>query len=352
MIFYDFFSGCGGTSQGMREAGLTIKLGIDFDRDSASTYRKNFPRARFIEGDIRKLRPKDIESYVSTSSRRRPIVFGACAPCQPFSKQRRNDGQSDERKDLLGEFHRFVRSYLPEYVFIENVPGLQAVDDNEGPFARFLALLTRLGYWHAHQIVIASHYGVPQHRRRLVLIASRLGPIEFPKPTHGPNSARKKLPSVWEAIRHLPPIAAGEIHPHIPNHQAANLSELNLRRIKATRVGGSRADWPETLVLDCHRAYDGHTDVYGRMAKNTPSSALTTRCISLSNGRFGHPTQHRAISVREAACLQNFPMSFEFLGSLQSTGRQVGNAVPVAMAKVFGAAIGRHYIDYRKKLKR
>lgn len=348
MIFYDFFSGCGGTSQGMREAGLTIKLGIDFDRDSASTYRKNFPRARFIEGDIRNLRPKDIESYVSTSSRRRPIVFGACAPCQPFSKQRRNDGQSDERKDLLGEFHRFVRSYLPEYVFIENVPGLQAVDDNEGPFARFLALLTRLGYWHAHQIVIASHYGVPQHRRRLVLIASRLGPIEFPKPTHGPNSARKKLPSVWEAIGHLPAISAGEIHPSIPNHQSANLSELNLRRIKATRVGGSRSDWPEALVLDCHRAYDGHTDVYGRMAKNAPSSALTTRCISLSNGRFGHPTQHRAISVREAACLQNFPMNFEFLGSLQSTGRQVGNAVPVAMAKVFGEAIGKHYRAYRK----
>src|ERR1700675_2872815 len=123
MIFYDFFSGCGGTSQGMREAGLTIKLGIDFERD------------------FRLLKVKDIAPHVSSSARRRPIVFGACAPCQPFSKQRRPNRKVDARKDLLREFHRFVRAYLPEYVFIENVPGLQSVDDKEGPFARFLQLL-------------------------------------------------------------------------------------------------------------------------------------------------------------------------------------------------------------------
>lgn len=352
MIFYDFFSGCGGTSQGMREAGLSIKLGIDLDGDSANTYRKNFPTARFLQRDIRELRVRDIKPFISDSERRRPIVFGACAPCQPFSRHRRGMADGDERKDLLGEFHRFVRCYLPEYVFIENVPGLQSIDDQSGPFARFLRLLTRLGYWHAHQIVVASHYGVPQHRRRLVLIASRLGPIDFPKPTHGPNGRRKKLPSVWEAIGHLPAIAAGEIHPKIPNHQAARLSDLNLKRIKATKSGGKRSDWPDELKLDCHRVYDGHTDVYGRMAKDLPSSALTTRCISLSNGRFGHPVQHRAISVREAACLQNFPMDFEFTGSLISTARQVGNAVPVAMAKVFGEALEKHYREHRKSARR
>jgi DNA (cytosine-5)-methyltransferase 1 len=352
MIFYDFFSGCGGTSQGMREAGLTIKLGIDFDRDSAKTYRKNFPAARFIERDIRLLKVKDIAPHVSSSARRRPVVFGACAPCQPFSKQRRPNRKVDARKDLLREFHRFVRAYLPEYVFIENVPGLQSVDDKEGPFAQFLKLLTRLGYWHAHQVVLASHYGVPQHRRRLVLIASRLGPISFPKPTHGPKTNRKKLPSVWDAIRHLPAIPAGGIHPTVLNHRAAGLSEVNLLRIKATRAGSTRKNWPEELVLECHKDHDGHSDVYGRMVKNAPSSALTTRCISLSNGRFGHPVQHRAISVREAACLQNFPMNFEFLGNLESMGRQVGNAVPVAMARVFGKAIDRHYRKYQKEKRR
>lgn len=137
MIFYDFFSGCGGTSQGMREAGLTIKLGIDLDRDSARTYKKNFPRACFLERDIRRLRATDLEPYVSSSTRRRPIVFGACAPCQPFSRQRRSDGQRDARKDLLGEIHRFVRSFRPEYVFLENVPGLQSVDAKEGPLRAF-----------------------------------------------------------------------------------------------------------------------------------------------------------------------------------------------------------------------
>jgi DNA (cytosine-5)-methyltransferase 1 len=155
MIFYDFFSGCGGTSQGMREAGLTIKLGIDCDRDSAKTYRKNFPAARFRR-DIRLLKVKDIEPHVSSSARRRPIVFGACAPCQPFSKQRRGNRRDDIRKDLLREFHRFVRTYLPECVFIENVPGLQAVDDQAGPFAQFLKLL--MGEWsRTHRPPLSRH---------------------------------------------------------------------------------------------------------------------------------------------------------------------------------------------------
>jgi predicted XRE-type DNA-binding protein len=133
---------------------------MDFDRDSARTYRKNFPAARFIERDIRQLKVKDIAPHVSSSKRRRPIVFGACAPCQPFSKQRRSDRRVDARKNLLGEFHRFVRAYLPEYVFIENVPGLQSVDDKEGPFARFLQLL--IADRKLTQIKAGEVLGIPQ----------------------------------------------------------------------------------------------------------------------------------------------------------------------------------------------
>lgn len=347
MDYYDFFSGCGGTSQGMREAGLTIRVGIDLDLDAATTYQANFPEAAFLKRDIRRLRIKDLAPYVPTK-KGVPKLFGACAPCQPFSKQRQDRKGHDGRKDLLREFHRFVKFYLPEYVFIENVPGLQSIDDAQGPFARFLKLLTKLGYWHCHKVIYACHYGVPQRRRRLVLIASRLGPISFPKPTHGPNTNTASLPTVWEAIGHLPRIKAGQSHPKISNHQAANLSDLNLKRIRATKCGGTRAHWPVDLTLECHENHTGHTDVYGRMAKNLPSAALTTRCISLSNGRFGHPTQHRAISVREAACLQTFPMDFEFSGSLTSMSRQVGNAVPVVMARVFGKAIRRHYRRYKK----
>ena len=209
MDFFDFFSGCGGTSQGMREAGLRVRLGIDLDADAAKTYRANFPQAAFMQRDIRRLRVKDISPHVA-EGRKRPMLFGACAPCQPFSKQGRTGKRQDARKDLLHEFHRFVRAYKPEYVFIENVPGLQSIDDRHGPFAKFLRLLTRLGYWYRYDVIYACHYGVPQRRRRLVLIASRLGPISFPKPTHGPSAKNKKLPTVWKAIRHLPPIKAGQ----------------------------------------------------------------------------------------------------------------------------------------------
>jgi DNA (cytosine-5)-methyltransferase 1 len=335
----------------MREAGLRVRLGIDVDADAAKTYQENFPRAKFIRRDIRKLRTIELASHVNDNVIRPPVVFGACAPCQPFSKHRHRQAKQDARKDLLQEFHRFVRSYRPEYVFIENVPGLQSVDDTRGPLAKFLRLLSRLGYWYSHKVISACDYGVPQRRRRLVLIASRLGPISFPSPTHGPV-AKKALPTVWEAIRHLPPIKAGQSHSKVANHRAAGLSELNLRRIKATKSGGTRARWPTDLVLDCHENHIGHTDVYGRMAKDLPSAALTTRCISLSNGRFGHPTQHRAISVREAACLQTFPMDFEFFGNMESMSRQVGNAVPVAMAKVFGKAIQSHYRRHKTKASR
>jgi DNA (cytosine-5)-methyltransferase 1 len=195
----------------MREAGLRVRLGIDVDADAAKTYQENFPRAKFIRRDIRKLRTIELASHVNDNVIRPPVVFGACAPCQPFSKHRHRQAKQDARKDLLQEFHRFVRSYRPEYVFIENVPGLQSVDDTRGPLAKFLRLLSRLGYWYSHKVISACDYGVPQRRRRLVLIASRLGPISFPSPTHGPV-AKKALPTVWEAIRHLPPIKAGQSH--------------------------------------------------------------------------------------------------------------------------------------------
>jgi DNA (cytosine-5)-methyltransferase 1 len=231
----------------------------------------------------------------------------------------------------LREFHRFVRAYKPEYLFVENVPELHAEDNLKGPFAEFLELLDGLNYSYAYKTVMAYHYGVPQSRRRLILIASRLGEIDFPCETHGPNAKNKKLPTVWESISKLPRLKAGEAHPKIANHRAANLSPLNLKRIAATPRGGGRTKWPKRLQLECHKNHDGHTDVYGRMEKYKPATALTTRCNSLSNGRFGHPTQNRAISLREAACLQTFPMTFEFQGNLASVARQIGNAVPVEL---------------------
>ena len=347
--FYDLFSGCGGTSRGMQDAGMTVRFGLDFDPDAKMTYEANYKKAKFICKDIRLVSAEDVAPYIKRRYGR-PLLFGACAPCQPFSKQNRTKSVDDGRRSLLGEFHRFVEAYLPEYIFIENVPGLQTVPKRNGPFAEFIRLLKDLNYCFDHGIVMAYHYGVPQSRRRLVLLGSRLGPIAIPPPTHGPGTDHLDFPTVWEWISHLPPIEAGETHAQIANHRAAKLSPLNLRRIAVTPVGGDRRAWPQELGLPCHQNHTGHTDVYGRMPKDQPSAALTTRCISLSNGRFGHPTQNRAISVREAACIQTFPMDFIFHGNLNSMARQVGNALPVAMAKVFGDWFIRHYL-FHKKLK-
>lgn len=327
----------------MQDAGLSVRFGLDMDADARDSFKANFPRAEFLCQDIRSLSSSDVAPYICRRNHR-PLLFGACAPCQPFSKQIHGAAENDSRRNLLTEFHRFVETYLPEYVFVENVPGLQTVETHEGPFADFINLLRDLKYFFSYKVVMAYHYGVPQSRRRLVLLASQLGPICIPPATHGLGTSNPNIPKAWDWISHLPAIHAGETHARVPNHRAARLSPLNLRRIAATPVGGDRRDWPEALELNCHKEHSGHTDVYGRMIKNQPSAALTTRCISLSNGRFGHPTQHRAISVREAACIQTFPMDFIFHGSLNSMARQVGNAVPVLMAKVIGEFIVRHHL--------
>lgn len=332
----DFFSGCGGTSAGLRRAGAEIVLGIDCDEDARRTFSANFPTAGFLQRDIRKLRTSALAPYLGKQDNAK-WLFSACAPCQPFSRQRTDRRDHDERAPLLWELIRFVRRYRPSYVFVENVPGLQSLSQQLGPFDRFVKALRRFGYNVQDAIVEARTFGVPQRRARLVLMASLASEVAAPAATHGPGTKHAKFSTVWEWIGHLPPIKAGETHPSVPNHRAMKLEPLNLKRIQATPEGGSRTDWPPHLRLRCHRGgYRGHSDVYGRMRKEMPASGLTTRCLSLSNGRFGHPTQDRAISVREAACLQTFPADFVFCGTLESMARQIGNAVPVLLAERFG----------------
>lgn len=337
----DFFSGCGGTSVGFRAAGMTIAAGIDNDLTSGLTFAKNFPEATFISADIKRLKLEDIQGLI-TQLGDAPLVFSACAPCQPFSKQRRGPRDSDIRTPLLLQLSRFVRRFRPVCIFIENVPGMQRGLDGQAPFQKFQRSIKRIGYHTTAGIVSSAAYGVPQRRLRFVAVASRIGPVSFPTATHGPGKGAN-YSTVREWIAHLPPLAAGEEDPLVPNHRAAKLSALNLQRIQATPEGGGRADWPSHLLPECHsNGYAGHTDVYGRMSWDAPATGLTTRCISYSNGRFGHPTQDRAISAREAASLQTFPEDFVFLGNWEDIGRQVGNAVPVRLATAFGTSIVRH----------
>lgn len=346
-VLVDFFSGCGGTSLGFRMAGMRVLAGVDNDPSSGTTFQKNFPEASFFCKDIRLMRPSEISETIASATGS-PLVFSACAPCQPFSKQRRQEKIDDDRIPLLVEFYKFVESFLPACIFIENVPGMQRGADTESPFQEFRRKIEQKHDYHVSVAVVSSaSYGVPQRRHRLVALASRLAPIEFPPPTHGPGTNQPEYSTVRDWIFDLPEIAAGEEHPTVPNHRASGLSDLNLRRIRATPEGGGRKDWPEELELDCHtNGYKGHSDVYGRMAWDAPATGLTTRCISLSNGRFGHPTQNRAISVREAACLQTFPRDFLFTGNWEAMGRQIGNAVPVLLANQFGLQVIDHINEY------
>ena len=332
----DFFSGCGGTSLGFKESGMSIKCAIDIDKDAIETFKRNIPEATCINIDIRDL---DVEVVKLLIHDTEEVLFSACAPCQPFTKQNTDKKSSDSRINLLAEFSRFVTEIRPHHIFLENVPGLQSTHINkDGPLKDFLDLITKLGYNYELKVIRLSSYGVPQTRRRLVLLASRTKNIIFPKPTHGNKDNLIRYSTVRDWIEQLPHIKAGQKHHKDTEHQAAALSQLNLERIRNTPMGGSRLDWPEHLQLSCHKKYGGHTDVYGRMDWDKPANGLTTRCISYSNGRYGHPEQDRAISLREAGCIQTFPTSYTWFGSLQSKARQIGNAVPPLLSQKMGLA--------------
>ncbi len=335
IVGIDLFCGAGGLTCGLKKAGIDILLGIDKE-DYSKTYEKNNSGSQFWKTGIENVHGKDILSKISLKKSDK-FLLAACAPCQPFSLQNKNRNSkrtSDGRKNLLLEVIRIMTEMerKPDYIFAENVPGI----DENPVFVQFQDFLHSLYYSVMTKVVNAADYGTPQNRKRLILIASKEGFLEFPKKTHG-ESLQPHL-TVKKAFKGLPPLKAGGQSAKYPNHFARNLSPLNLTRIKLIpKDGGSRESLPEKLVLECHKKVNVHKDVYGRMFWRKPSPTLTTRCCSITNGRFGHPTQDRAISIREAARLQGFPDSYIFYGSgIDSQAKQVGNAVPVPLAKVFG----------------
>lgn len=344
----DFFCGAGGLTRGLLDSGIDVILGIDSDEGCRKTFDTNNAPATFKQADVRELSVDEIAQEVRGIPENE-LMFAACAPCQPFSKQRtvvKNKRQST----LLGYFSGFVEAFQPEYIFVENVPGIAKVRGNS-TYRRFLAMLTRHGYFYDAADVDAKNYGVPQTRRRHILLARKSSPMRIPELTHGPTGA--PYVTVRMTISHFPPIGAGETHWRVPNHRASVLSELNLRRIQSTAPdGGDRRDWPDELVLDCHKGdYHGHTDVYGRMWWDRPAPALTCKCHSLSNGRYGHPEQDRAISLREAAALQTYRDDYVFYGKSKGhVGNQIGNSVPVRLAHIIGREFLREKADVVGKL--
>lgn len=331
----DFFCGGGGMTKGLLNAGINVQFGLDFNPSCQETYEYN-NGIPYLCQNITEVTPEElIEAYPLLADNDELLLVG-CAPCQPFSNQRHSDHEH-AAVNLLDEFGRMVRVLNPVCVLVENVPGIQK--KGHEVFERFLNLLDTMHYYKFYGVLNSKDYGVPQNRKRLILIASREFIPEEPPHTHGDGLLPYE--TVRNAIERFPAINAGEINNEFYNHQSSALSALNLRRIIATpHDGGSRLDWPQDLVLNCHNGgYRGHTDVYGRMMWDEVSPTLTSKCFSLSNGRFGHPEQNRAISLREAASIQSFDDNYCFFGSVQEIGKQIGNAVPVLLAQRIGEYI-------------
>ena len=333
----DLFCGAGGLTRGLLDAGIEVVAGIDVDPSVGETYERNNRPVRFLRRDIRTVGPEDLMALLGTNNPCETLLAG-CAPCQMFSKHQRSGLARGPDATLLAAVGRMVAAVRPGWVLIEIVPGLMAVP-GFSTLRRFVRLLQSTGYSIAQGVLNACDQGVPQHRCRYVLIAAqRVEPV-LPTPEFG--NGRHPLETVRQWIAHYPPIAAGDAHPNVPNHEASPLSRLNLDRLSSTPPnGGGRKHWPSRLQLDCHRGRkNSFSDVYGRMWWDRVAPTLTGRCNSLSNGRFGHPEQDRAISLREAASIQSFPDDYLFFGTRTTIARQIGNAVPVRLAEALGQCI-------------
>lgn len=334
----DLFSGCGGSALGFQQAGFPIKVAVDIDKNASESFKVNFPKCEVIASDISYLSGKDLMDAGGFSSGDEVILI-ACPPCQGFSSARRNSERlTDPRNKLIYEFLRIVEEMKPLAFVLENVPGL-ARGIGKPLFVQILHRLNELGYQTVYDVVNTADYGVPQRRKRLVLMGTNNPDlrIAFPAKTNLDPQKAGELPpwnTVREAISDLPPLEAGEKSKKDPMHVSASLAEINLTRLQHTPSdGGDRTSWPDELILDCHRNTNGHKDVYGRMRWDYPSPTMTGGCGMISKGRFGHPEQHRAISLREAARLQTFPDSFKFVGNFGEIAKQIGNAVPPLLAK-------------------
>jgi len=333
----DLFCGAGGLTHGFVLEGLPVVAGVDLDPACRFPYEAN-NQARFIERDVREVMPPELKSLFGDASFK---VLAGCAPCQPFSTYAHRyelDGK-DGKWGLLYEFARLAKGTKPNVITMENVPTIA----KHAVFHDFVDTLKQLHYKVWFDVVDSSRYGVPQMRRRMVLLASRHGEIKMIEPTH------EKPRTVRQAIGRLVRLRAGEAAPWDKLHVASSLSQKNLQRIKASKPGGTWRDWPDELVADCHRAESGRTypGVYGRMEWDKPAPTMTTQCYGFGNGRFGHPEQDRAISLREAAILQSFPQDYAFVPedsevSFKVLGRLIGNAVPVELGRAIARSIKKH----------
>jgi DNA (cytosine-5)-methyltransferase 1 len=344
VVCVDLFCGAGGLTHGLIDAGVRVVAGVDFDEACKHPYEANHEGIAFHQADVAKLEASKVEEWFADATVR---VLAGCAPCQPFSNyalryQKEEDGnnvEDDERWSLLNHFGRLVEELMPEVVTMENVPTIT----KHAVFKTFEDTLERLGYTVWVDVIDCTKYGLPQRRHRTVLLASLLGEIELRDP------AASVTRTVEDVLKGLPPLQQGRTSKEDRLHTASKLSPLNVERINASTPGGSWHDWPKHLIAKCHLKKTGKTypSVYGRMKWDEPAPTLTTQFYGFGNGRFGHPTQARGLSLREGAILQGFPREYSFVPDdeplqFKALGRMIGNAVPVDLGRVIGQSIIEH----------
>jgi len=346
VLAVDIFCGIGGLTHGLIKAGIPVIGGIDSDETCKYAYETN-NNALFIKSDVRNLKAADVKSLLGKADFN---VLVGCAPCQCFSRhtQKLKNRNKDEKWKLLDSFSSLISGVLPDVVSMENVAEIQ----KHRIFKDFVKELRSLGYYVFWEVIYCPNYGIPQNRRRLVLLASKLGKIEIIAPTHPPS----RYKTVREVIGKLEEIEDGGSSSKDSLHRTWSLTSINKKRIRQSLPGGTWLDWDEELRAPCHRKKSGNTysAVYGRMRWDEPSPTITTQFYSYGTGRFGHPVQDRALSLREGALLQTFPKYYDFIDPerpiyFSRIGTHIGNAVPVRLGIVIGRSIKKHIEKYYEK---
>ncbi len=334
----DFFCGAGGLTRGLLDSGIKVLAGVDNDERLQETYTYNNKPSRFINKDINKIKIGELREELGIQNGD-TTLYAACTPCQPFSTLNRRKGTDEKKKGLLLTFAEIVKEHPPDFILVENVPGLNNGCGKE-IYEEFLEILAECEFSDpAADLLDAKHFGVPQTRKRFILLASKQGPISLPIPQIDPD----QFVTVKECIKKYPKIVDGKESKDYPNHIARKLQPHHKCIVEAVpEDGGSRRDVTDTsILLKCHQEKpNAHRDVFGRMAWDKPAPTLTSRCTDVYSGRFIHPKQNRGISLREAAALQTFEDNYKFFGtSISGISRQIGNAVPVKLAEQLGKSI-------------
>lgn len=337
----DLFCGAGGLSLGLKNAGFKVVAGIEVSLGVSKTYEKNHPDAKLLVKDIREVTGRELFDLIGLNE---ITLMAGCPPCQGFSTLTNKYHREDPRNDLVLEMARIIEETNPKIVMMENVPGLAT--RGKAILDKFIQKIESNGYVVNKKVLQLANYGVPQSRRRFVLLAGKGFFVPLPKPTHCKKGDEKCGLKPWITLRSVlknveEPITLSRAKenggPKRFNwHVVRDLKEVTKKRLKILKIGKDRLSLPKCLRPNCHKSSsEGFQNVYGRMTWNQTPPTMTGGCTTFCKGRFGHPKKNRTISVREAALIQTFPKSYEFDTEYMDLAcDMVGNALPPKFAKL------------------